>query len=150
MFIILSTNLDCPPEKAWNEVKTADLLRRIAAPILEFRPEAGTVLPERWVPGGPDTFRVSLRLLGILPMGRHEIRVRYIDEERREIYTNERGSMTPVWNHRITMRPSEDGKTIYTDELEIKAGWRTPFVWIFTQIFFHHRQRRWRCIARSL
>jgi len=37
----------------------------------------------------------------------------------------------------------------YTDEIEIQAGWLTPGIWLFAQLFYRHRQRRWKALLRS-
>lgn len=34
------------------------------------------------------------------------------------------------------------------DEIEIKAGWLTIFIWLFVQLFYHHRQRRWKILLK--
>ncbi len=54
------------------------------------------------------------------------------------------------WDHWITVAPDKDGGTRYSDEVEVSAGALTPFIWAFAQIFYWHRQRRWRGLAKSL
>ena len=58
--------------------------------------------------------------------------------------------MIRKWDHWITVAPNPDGSTDYRDEVEISAGVLTPFVWIFAQLFYRHRQRRWRGLAATL
>jgi hypothetical protein len=36
------------------------------------------------------------------------------------------------------------------DEVDIAAGHMTPIVWAFAQVFYRHRQHRWRALARTL
>jgi hypothetical protein len=45
--------------------------------------------------------------------------------------------------------PEPNGGTHYSDEVEVSAGALTPFIWAFAQIFYWHRQRRWRGLANS-
>jgi hypothetical protein len=41
------------------------------------------------------------------------------------------------------------GGTLYRDQVTIQAGMFTPFIWLFAQLFYRHRQRRWRQLART-
>lgn len=34
-------------------------------------------------------------------------------------------------------------ETEYTDEVEIGAGWKTPFVYLWAKAFYSHRQKKW-------
>jgi hypothetical protein len=33
------------------------------------------------------------------------------------------------------------------DTVEVRAGVLTPFIWLFAQLFYRHRQRRWRALV---
>jgi len=91
MRTILTTFLDCPKERVWQEVQTVRLLAYIAAPIVGFEPLQPTCFPD----------------------------------------------------HRIIIHDEPNGKTRYSDDVEIEAGLLTPFVWLFSQAFYRHRQRQW-------
>ena len=41
-------------------------------------------------------------------------------------------------------------KTEYTDGVDIKAGWKTPFIWIWAKAFYAHRQRKWIKLLKAL
>ena len=41
------------------------------------------------------------------------------------------------------MEPAGRGRTRYTDQVEIRAGWKTPFVWLWANAFYAHRQKKW-------
>ncbi|MBE7004664.1 MAG: hypothetical protein E7425_10385 [Ruminococcaceae bacterium] len=48
----------------------------------------------------------------------------------------------------ILSRLGLQGKAIcpvlrYTDRVEIRAGWITPFIWLWANAFYAHRQRKW-------
>ena len=53
------------------------------------------------------------------------------------------GADEPVWNHDITMIPLDGNHTKYTDQVEIRAGWKTAFIWLWANAFYVHRQRKW-------
>lgn len=53
------------------------------------------------------------------------------------------GAAEPVWNHDITLIPLDGSHTEYTDRVEIRAGWKTPFIWLWAEAFYAHRQRKW-------
>ena len=46
------------------------------------------------------------------------------------------------------MQALPDGRTRYTDSVEVRAGLLTPLVWAFATAFYRHRQRRWRRLVR--
>jgi hypothetical protein len=60
------------------------------------------------------------------------------------ISTCERNAKVPVWNHTITMRSVGRSMTHYTDRVDIQAGRKTLFIWLWANMFYRHRQRRWR------
>ncbi len=49
----------------------------------------------------------------------------------------------PVWNHEIILNKIDETKTEYTDIVEIYAGWKTDFVYIWAKLFYAHRQKKW-------
>ena len=59
------------------------------------------------------------------------------------IYTHEGNEHVPVWNHRIVLNGLPDNRCIYTDIVEIDAGWKTLFVFLWAKCFYTHRQKRW-------
>lgn len=140
--------LECPPELVWAEVQNSRLLLEVMWPVLKFVPPRGEEFPERWQEGttvfGPGF------IFGLLPLGLHRLGFERIDQERRQIQTRETNRFVRRWDHVITVRGTSDGRTLYSDEIEIKAGVLTPMVWLFAQLFYRHRQRRWRRIARRL
>ena len=59
------------------------------------------------------------------------------------IYSMEWNKHVPVWNHNITLVRLDEGHTRYTDQVEIHAGWKTLFVWLWANLFYAHRQKKW-------
>ena len=148
MKVRVSTRLRCEPDAAWEAVQTTALLARVTWPLLRFAGVGPAPLPERWVEGKSST--VSMFLFGILPMGRHTIRIVSLDSGQRVLETRESGRLAPVWNHRIEVTGDGPSRTTYSDEVEIHAGWRTPAVWLFARLFYRYRQWRWRRLAPAL
>ena len=52
-----------------------------------------------------------------------------------------------VWDHSISISTAS-GRTRYRDTVTIDAGLFTLPVWLFAQVFYRHRQRRWRSLAK--
>lgn len=97
-----------------------------------------------WKVGSTSTYH--FKLLGVIPFGTHTIRIERFNVD--GIQSREYNELVPVWNHKIVLR--DKGKqTEYTDEVEIRAGWKTPFIWIWANAFYAHRQRRWIRLLKS-
>jgi ligand-binding SRPBCC domain-containing protein len=146
VLVRVSTRLSAPADLVWDTVQRTDTLRYVTRGLLGFR-VAGE-LPERLAAG--ETYRIRLLFFGVVPAWRHEIHVVRVDGVGHEIRTEERGGPVRGWRHRITVDGEGWGSTRYMDEIEISAGALTPFVWIYAQLFYRYRQRRWRRLARSL
>lgn len=146
MEVGLSTELEAPAEAVWRMLQKSESLRFVAAPVLRM----GDDLPRYWRDSGGPVTLASMRLLGLLPLWRHEIRIVSLDEERREILTEEGGGPMRLRRHRIQLHPLSEGRCRYTDRVEIEAGVLTPGFWIFALLFYGHRQRRWRQLVRLI
>ena len=115
-----------------------DTLVYIAKPYAEFKSIDGqTELV--WEVGR--SFSFHFKIFGFITLGIHTINVKEFSLD--NIYTNEGNPFCPIWNHRIILKETADGKTEYTDEVEIEAGWKTPFVYLWAKAFYSHRQKRW-------
>lgn len=151
MKISKSTYIALPPEDVWREVQTPALLQHIAWPLIQFHfvdPATLTNFSDR------ERFKVSLSLLGIVPLGEQWI-VPSVHEERPESWPkrlrdNGFSKLVKTWDHWITVIPSDNGGTRYVDDVEVQAGIFTPVVWAFAWVFYRHRQRRWRGLARTI
>ncbi len=130
-----------PASKAvvYEHIQRLSTLQHIAFPYATFKPADGTE-GLVWKAGRRIDFR--FRLFGIIPLGIHSINVIEFDEHG-GIYTKEGNRHVPVWNHRIIIEPIDGGSVRYTDEVEIGAGWKTPFVHLWARMFYAHRQKRW-------
>jgi hypothetical protein len=139
---MISTIIRANATQMWTELQIIGSLIRVASPILTFKSQPGQSLPVTWQIG--HTYVLDLFAFHILPLGKHYIGIRQIDDANREIFTNEHGSLTRTWNHRIQIEPLTESTLRYTDEIEIEAGILTPFIWVFAHIFYRHRQRMWK------
>jgi hypothetical protein len=151
MKVSRSTRIALSPETVWAEVQTAPLLMHIAWPLVRFVP-AGDQPFETFKPGG--RYAVKLRLFGMVPFGTQWI-ITSVHESETDIWPkrlrdNGYSALISKWDHWITIAPAADGGTEYRDEVDISAGIMTPLIWAFAQIFYRHRQRRWRGLAFTL
>lgn len=151
MKVDLSTKIDLPPETVWVEVQTARLLSHIAWPLVRFIP-VGQQSFDSFRPGG--RYQAKLRLFGIVPFGTQWIVTSLHKAESGEwpkrLRDDGYSALISKWDHWITIAPDENGGTDYRDDVDISAGVMTPFVWAFAQVFYRHRQRRWRALAQTL
>lgn len=151
MKVDLSTTIDLSAEAVWAELQTAPLLMHIAWPLMRFVPLGNEPL-DTFKPGG--RYLVKLRLFGVLPFGAQwivtSVHMPESGEWPKRLRDDGHSAMIRKWDHWITITPNPDGSTDYKDEVEISAGVLTPFVWTFAQLFYRHRQRRWRGLARTL
>ncbi len=147
MKIKIQTTLNCSPDAAWREVKKVSLLQYVARPLVAFSPVYPTAFPEYWPEH--ETVIVNFKIFNLIPFGRHSLDMEKIDDKERKLQTREKSHVLKKWDHLIHIT-SKDGKTVYTDEVEFDAGILTPVVWIFANIFYRHRQRRWNKLAPSL
>lgn len=150
MKVSRSTHIALKPETVWAEVQKAGLLQHIAWPLVRFIPIDDAAF-ESFRPGG--RYEVKLRLFGIIPFGTQWIVTSTHDADGtdwpKRLRDNGHSALISRWDHWITVMPEPNGGTHYSDEVEVSAGALTPFIWAFAQIFYWHRQRRWRGLANS-
>lgn len=127
-------------EAVWKRLQSLKYLQYVAYPYATFKPAGGE---QRLIWREGRVFPLEFRLFGMIPFGVHSIRIVTLDKEKHVIYSNESNLQVPVWNHRITLEMIDDVHTRYTDEVEIDAGWKTPFIYLWAEQFYSHRQRKW-------
>lgn len=150
MFLEISTELDCSPERAWQEVKTTRLLEYVTSPLLVFEPIEPPVLPKIWQ---EERYLVQLKFLGIVPFAKQWIDINILDTSaEKQVYQirdDGHGDLVDKWDHLIIIEKTPTGKTNYTDRLEIDAGILTLSVWLYANIFYRHRQKRWQKLVEN-
>lgn len=151
MIVKQSSIFNASPERIWQETLTTRLLHYVASPLIKFIPIKAESLPTMWKKG---KYAVDMKLFGLFPFGRQSIVIAPPREEEKNghqyaMLDDGHGQWITKWRHFITIDDAGDGKTLYTDEVEVQAGTFTFFVWLFATIFFWHRQRRWQQLIRN-
>lgn len=151
MKVEIRSILECPVADAWEAVQNIDLLKYVSAPLVVFIPLDPPSFARQW-DGKP--YLVKMRLFGLIPMGKQKI-VPSIEMEdstpgsaEYHLRDNGSGSLAKRWDHMIVMKERPDGRTDYLDRVVVEAGVLTPSVWAFASVFYRHRQRRWRKLAK--
>ena len=114
-----------------------ETLQYIAKPFAAFEPVSDDV--PVWAVGSTSAYR--FRLFGVIPFGTHTIHILSFDPD--GVSSHEGNEHVPVWNHEIWLVEKDENHTQYTDRVEIHAGWKTFFIWLWANAFYAHRQRKW-------
>lgn len=138
--ILKSVIFPATQEVVWEKLQKLATLQYIAKPFASFLPLDKT---DDFTWEENKTFWFQFKLFGFIPFGTHTIHVIQFQKASYEIYTHEANTHVPIWNHRITLKAVGKDKTAYTDEVEIYAGWKTPFVCLWANCFYAHRQKKW-------
>lgn len=146
MMVRVSTELEFGADRVWTLLKRTETLLFVTGGLLGL-PDAKR-WPVEWREGEEASSR--LLFLHLIPAWQHSIRVVRVDEDRRELLTHERGGPIETWNHRLSVEPLADGRSRYTDEIEVGAGPLTPLVWILANLFYRYRQSRWHALAKVI
>ena len=137
MIVMKSSVFPASRETVFEKLQKLETLQYIARPYATFEPVGAAKLV--WEVGSTSAYR--FRLFGVIPFGTHKIYIVRFDSE--GVSSREGNEHVPVWNHDITMVPLDCSHTKYTDRVEIRAGWKTPFIWLWANAFYAHRQRKW-------
>lgn len=148
MKLFVESVFDCPPRKVWNELLNSSSFNHVIKPLVYAKPCTPSTYPERWHEGL--TLVIKPYLFSFIPMPKKTIKMEKIDHESMFLQTREYDAMVKVWDHSISVVDSENGKTKYSDTIEIEAGILTPLVWLFAKWFYRHRQNRWSKMASEI
>jgi hypothetical protein len=135
MLVKISTVLKANKETIYEKLQQISTLQFICRPMARFTPLNDDLI---WKRG--KTFNLSLSIMGI-SFGTHTIKVE--DFRIEKIATSESNKYVPVWKHNISLEQLDDMRTKYTDIVEIHAGIKTPFIWLWANLFYLHRQKKW-------
>ncbi len=124
-------------DAVFQKLQQLETLQFIAEPYAAFEPIDRTV--HTWTVGSTSSCR--FRLFGVIPFGTHTIHIVRFDPD--GISSREKNDHVPVWNHDIMLEQADENHTRYTDRVEIQAGWKTMFIWLWANAFYAHRQRKW-------
>ena len=106
-------------------------------------------LPDRWAQG---RYKVTLRLFGLIPLGRQEIAVSFPPPPSpftHILQDQGHSALFPSWDHQIQLAPGPQATTLYTDRLRIRARLATPLALLALRLFFTWRQARLRDLVRN-
>ena len=145
MLVDIATYLPCKPDVAIEHANSPALLVHITKPLVTFVALEPPQFPVQWADG---TYWVSMRLFGIIPMGKQAIVISHPPADVFTLRDKGYSALIQTWDHAITIAPSGSG-TLYRDQVVIEAGLLTPLVWSFALLFYHHRQRRWRQLVSA-
>lgn len=141
--VSVTSDLPIPVEVVAGLVAKPALTRHLLWPIVTFT----------GLPVGYDLeqgITVGLRLLGLVPLWHHTIRVVHADPRAGVAVTEERGGPVRRWRHRLVAVPLDGGGCRYTDEVEIDAGRLTGVTRVVARALYGYRHRRWAALARVL
>ena len=143
MIVQKTTVFPASKEIVFSRLQQLETLQYIARPYAAFEPvgEVSNV----WTVGSSSSYR--FRLFGFIPFGTHTIRIIRFDPE--GVSSREGNEHVPMWNHDINLEAADSNHTKYTDRVEIKAGWKTFFVWLWANAFYAHRQRKWITLLKA-
>ena len=144
--ISVSSIIDCPPEIMWEKILDLDTLMEICKPKASFKSVSEN--PRKWEEN--IIYRFKLFIYGFIPLGEHEILLESINESQKEIQSREHNKIVKIWNHFISMSKTENGKTFYTDSVELYSGVFTCFTAFWSISLYKHRQRKWCKIVEKI
>lgn len=137
MIVMRSSVFPAARETVFEKLQKLETLQYIAQPYATFEPVGAAKLV--WEVGSTPAYR--FRLFGVIPFGTHSIHIVRFDPD--GISSREENEHVPVWNHDNQLIEKDETHTRYTDRVEIHAGWKTVFIWLWANAFYAHRQRKW-------
>jgi hypothetical protein len=154
MRVLLKLILDCDPDAAWRAIRSPAVFREVSSPLMEIESLSVLGFPTVWTPGAHP---VEMKAAGVLPMGQQAIRLTFETAEHgttRIVHDSGGGlrgavSAITLWDHKMAIAPDPagTGKTLYRDQLTVKAGVLTPFAWYSLWAFWQWRGRKLRQLA---
>ncbi len=143
MNVFLRLTLDCEPDAAWRAIANPAVFKAVSSPLMKISSKEKDGFPEAWLGDGPH--EVSMRLLGIIPLGRQTIDISFTQRPGGVRMMVDSGkplsgplSVVKSWDHRMAVSETGNRQTLYRDRLVVKAGLLTPFIfigmWTFWQI----------------
>ena len=153
MRVQLRIHLDASPDRVWQAIRTPAVFRAVSQPLLEMQSREAEGMPPLWL--GDSPHRISIALLGLLPLGEQTIDVTFsAPEPGTRMMTDagkpQSGMLRTIrsWNHRMAVSASTEGTTLYRDRLDLDAGWATPLVWVSMWCFWQWRALKLKRLAR--
>lgn len=143
MIVKRTTILPASRAVVFQKLQKPETLPYIAKPFASFEPVGESV--QEWTAGSTSAY--CCRLFGVIPFCTHTIHIVRFDPN--GVSSREENEHIPVWNHEIKLTELDGSRTEYTDRVEIMAGWKTLFIWLWAKAFYAHRQRKWVKLLRE-
>lgn len=144
--VSVRSTLDAPADVVWSAVKTPHAFVHVARGMLRF--PAAERLDRPWQVG--DDIAGWTLLFGFVPFSKHRLTIESIDDDRRELVSDERGGAIRTWRHELIVTEIDGDRSGYEDRIQIDAGPLTTVVAAYAAVFYRYRQRRWRSLASLL
>jgi hypothetical protein len=143
--IRLETDLDASVDQVWDAMVRPDTFLYLVRGLFSVPKLAGRTEPFTAGESGTGW----LFAFHVVPAYRHTINVVSVDPVTHTVSTSEHGGMVRVWNHTLHVEPTGEGRSRYSDAVEIDAGRLSPIVVRVAQQIFRYRQRRWPRLMRE-
>lgn len=140
MRIYVASPLACTADAAWEAAHRPAVAAQLYAPLFRMQPLDGAP-PERFTSG--DRVRVSLRVLGAIPVGSQLIAVDDVLDvsDARVMRDSGRPLSGPLallrtWNHEMMVSTLPTGQTVWKDELRVTGVFAVPMapvLWLMWQ-----------------
>lgn len=148
MKIRLRTVISTDVEVFWSKLKDPVSLQFVAKPLITFECIEQVTQGADWKEGM--SYKLPVRYFGRIPAGVQPVTMVAVEEDSCRIITNESGGVARQWHHTMQLKKLHGHSVEYRDTLEIEAGYKTPFLWLFVHVFYRHRQQRWKKLLRNL
>ena len=144
MIATIQTQFQISADAAWKLLLQRNTFLYITKGFLGFTGSKNW--PEKFFEG----LFIQTRLIfyHIIPSWKHQLQIVTLDHNIHELLSNENGGPVRSWKHLIRIEPETDLKCRYMDQVDIKAGIFTPFIWGYAHIFYRYRQRRWKKLIK--
>ncbi len=137
---MLKQELDCTPDVAWRALRSPEVFRAVAGPLMSFRSLEPEGFPASWTQA---EHPVAASLLGVIPVGTQVVDLTFTERgDVRFVHDTGQGasgalSVISYWHHTMAVSPTKDGRTLFRDRLLFDAEpvslavW--PGIWAFWQ-----------------
>ena len=150
MHVMLKQVLDCDPDAAWRAIRSPEVFRAVAAPLLSFESAEPHGFPTTWTEG---EHRVTARALGLIPLGDQLIDLSFTRRDDVRLMHDRGGplggplAVVSYWHHTMAVSPTKDGSTLLRDRLLFDAEPLSLAVWPALWAFWQWRALQLRRLA---
>lgn len=121
--------------RVFEQARSFDALREAMRGIATYDgfPDGGLLI-------AGETYQADIRFWRLFPVRAHTIIVERVDPDAGMLVTRESHAGVRQWDHAITIRPA-GSHCLWTDQIDIDAGWQTPAVARFAAYMYRHRHK---------